>query len=285
MTVRDEIISGRVALLDTTVQVDRQKTDGRKRRMETMLQGYDFAVTTSICLLEFKATVIQECITIHNQLYRRQRFTEARDSLLEKKWRQTSLRAHIFNNLLGIGASSFHISEEDDRRLAEQAQVLLENVIPQLYEWFVHESVGAVLKDRTKCTRADESPTKKQVAFAANLPVCQRGKNKQCRIEEFIRQRGPELLAGLRQYLRETSEEKRSEQLARACEVFESVQSDSRRQLSHKDCRRAGDCLIALEAESRATHALSTNAAEWAPLSELLGFDFVRVDYPEERTR
>ena len=63
------------------------------------------------------------------------------------------------------------------------------------------------------------------------------------------------------------------------------LQQDSNRELSSEDCRAAGDCLIALEAKHHGTHALSTNASEWEPLSTLVGFEFVKIEYPEEKTR
>jgi hypothetical protein len=47
----------RVALLDTTIQIDRLKTAERRASIDSLLAQFDFAVTTSICLLEFKASV------------------------------------------------------------------------------------------------------------------------------------------------------------------------------------------------------------------------------------
>lgn len=285
MNKGSQTLHQRVALLDTTIQVDRGKTGSRRDRIESLLGEFDFTISTSISLLEFKATVVQECITIHNELRSRRRFTLPRDRLLESKHRQVSLRAHIFNNLIAIGASSLEIGEPEDRRLAEQARLLLENVIPRLCEWFVHESVDGILRDRIACTRAEEPPTKKRAAFAANLPECRRGSNKRCHVEDFIRDVGPRFASDLGRLLSEVGEDERSEQLVRSLKVLESVCDDHRRELSRSDCRRAGDCLIALEAKDRATHALSTNTREWQLLSDLLGFDLVRVDYPDERTR
>src|SRR5438067_10770170 len=96
----------RRALLDTTVQLDRRKTESRRQKLESLLAQYGWRFSTGISLVEFKATVIQECITIHNQLRRKgARFTRVRDALLEKQGQQISLRAHIFNNLLQVSAS------------------------------------------------------------------------------------------------------------------------------------------------------------------------------------
>ena len=284
MTTSPPQPSSRVALLDTTIQVDRMKTGVRARQIESVLKTFDLKVTTSIALLEFKATVIQECVFLHNLLRRVGRLSAVQDLIVERKYRQTSLRTHILHNWVNVHASSFATPEDEDSRLARKARQNLENIIPRLYDWFIR-SVDEVLRDPINCTRADERPVKKRVAFETNLPVCRRGQNKFCSIEEFIRQNGAGLGAGLRAHLGKTADQEGSTQLVRACELFESVQQDPKCELSNGDCRRGGDCLIALEAEGHATHALSTNAREWDTLSKLMGFEFVRVDYPEEKTR
>lgn len=271
--------SPRRALLDTTVQLDRRKTEARKQKLESLLATFDWKFATGISLVEFKATIIQECITIHNQLRRTgARFTRVRDALVEKQGRQISLRSHIFNNILQVFASSFDISEERDHQLAEKTRLLLENIIPQLYDWFAKESVDTVLNDRLACDRANEPPRKKKAAFETNLPECKRGKNKSCRVESILRDEGPNLVQTLQPNLEE------SEQLQKAASVIHLVVGNENTELSHGDCRRVGDCLIALEAKSKATHALSSNAREWKPLADAFGFEFLDITYPEEKT-
>lgn len=275
----------RVALLDTTIQVDRRKMASRAEHINGILSGFAASITTSICLLEFKATLIQECITIHNNLRLRKRFTVVRDSLLEKHHRQKSLRAHIFNNFLGVYASSFEVTEEEDKKLAEVAWIKLEYDIPELYDWFVGESVDFVVSNGIACTRAAERPDKKgRVSFRPNLPRCVPGKNKTCSVEAFIRSHSEFIIPALRRVLADIDEDE-SRQLARACDLFQKVADNPRLELTHGDCRRAGDCLIALEGKGQATHALSTNASEWEHLCRVLGLEFVLVGYPDEKTR
>jgi len=249
---------------------------------ESRVAGFDFKFAASLSLVEFKATVIQECITIHNQLRAKgARFTRARDVLLEKGHPQTSLRAHIFNNYINVFApSAFQVTKEMDEELAEKARLLLENVIPELFRWFgSEESVDPILRHKLRCDRALEAPVRKSAAFSTNLPNCRRGQNKTCRVEGLIREESPTLIDRLRPSLDE------SEQLQRAFEVFKSVLGDPGRELSVSNCRRAGDCLIAMEGSGSATHALSSNAREWRAISEAVEFEFVHVTFPEERTR
>jgi hypothetical protein len=263
------------------VQLDRVKTRSRKENLESLLKGFQFTLAVSMSLVEFKATIIRECITIHNQMRARNaRYTSVRDALLEKDYPQLSLRAHIFNNLLQVFAqSSFEISEADDRRLAEKARLSLENVIPRLYEWFVHESCGAILTAPLHCDRAGEPPTKKTAAFETNLPICRRGKNKTCQVEVILRTQGPKLMERLGAGLAT------SDQFQRAAEVIKRAIAEPKCDLSHGDCRRVGDCLIAIEAGDNATHVVSSNAKEWRPLADAMGYTFVHTTFPDERTK
>jgi hypothetical protein len=271
-----------VALLDNTVQIDRQKSATRRDRIDALLAQYEWKVATSICLLEFKATLLQECITIHDRLRSVGLYTPVVDRLTETQHPQAKLRGHIFRNMINVFApSSFDVTEDRDRRLAEKARLRLESVIPRLYKWFRSQSVDAVLHDEIECTRALEAPQKKTVAFAVNLPRCRRGENKFCHVEEFIRTRGRPILELLEAVVRETPDGE-SSQLKRTFELFRSVLEQPGVELSHSDCRRGGDLLIALEGSERATHALSTNARDWAPICEIVGLAFVRVDYPAE---
>ena len=149
----------------------------RRAFLDEVLRGYDFTVTTDICLLEFKATIIQECITIHGKLRHIGRYTVVRDELTESDHRQKSLRIHILNNLVNVyGGSSFAVSEDQDRRLADKARLRLQSIVPKLYDWFRKESVDAVLDQDVKCTRADERPSMTGVKFEANIPECHKGK-------------------------------------------------------------------------------------------------------------
>ena len=56
------------ALSYTTVQVDRVKCGLRKETLDHLIGAFEFKLAASISVVEFKATFIQQCITIHNQL-------------------------------------------------------------------------------------------------------------------------------------------------------------------------------------------------------------------------
>ncbi len=198
----------RVALLDTAIQIDRRKMGGRANFLEQILAEYDWTLATGLSLVEFKAVLIQQLITIHNQLRRKgARFTRVRDALIEKKHLQVSLRNHIFNNLVRVWGSSFKVGPEEDERLARKARLQLETIIPELYDWFKCESSGVYLNStRINCTRADEPPRKTGKAFDVNLPKCKVGKNRFCCIEDFIRREAQQMLAQLNELGEPTGE-------------------------------------------------------------------------------
>lgn len=264
-----------VLLLDTSVQVDRIKSGERKRYLEDLISTFDLTVATSISLLEFKAVVIQECITIHNALrLANARFTVVRDQLVESLHRQHQLRSHIFNNIINVFGSSHEIDDNADVRLAEKARLTLENQIPRLYTWF-RKSVDSVLADAIRCDRAKEPPIRKNAGFSTNLPNCKRGSNKNCTVEEFVRLNLPTTLPQI------AAKIESSTQLQRSADLFAELFVDPNKEWSHQNCRSAGDSLIAFEGRNHATHAASTNRSEWEPLSTILGFEFVQIAYPK----
>lgn len=267
----------RVALLDTSVLIDHFKSRSRRRRIESAKTDFEWTLTTDIALLEFKAVLVQQMITIHGALRHYKKLTVARDVLCETIHPQVKLRFHIFNNLICVFGGSFDVTEDEDLRLGERARLLLEPLIPKVYR-DVQNLVGSVQR-RIKCTRAEEPPRKRTVSFAPNIPLCIRGKNKNCVVESFIRERVLPNLDNLKTIAANLGEQ--SQQFDRACQVFERVANENA-ELSHSDCRRAGDCLIAFGAEGLATHVLSTNRREWEPLSGQIGATYHHVEYVEE---
>lgn len=272
-----------VCLLDTTIQIDRNKTANRREQLERMLSEFDWVVTTGIGLVEFKAVLIQQLITIHNQMRRKDaRFTRARDALLEKQHPQQALRAHIFNNLLNIYGSSFDGTPESDMKLATRARLQLENIIAEVYRWFKEESCDVFLnRQRLNCTRADEPPKKKKKVFDANLPKCKEGINRFCNVESLVQEEGKELL----DLLNSLDEDNPSNaQLIKSRNILGRVFQDESFRMSVDQCRGAGDCLIALEGMKVATVALSTNSGDWSSICACSDLKFQEVRYEGEET-
>ncbi|MCU0703095.1 MAG: hypothetical protein MUF18_03795 [Fimbriiglobus sp.] len=271
-------------LLDTSIQIDRLKSGHRDAVIRDRIAPYQFRFATSFGQLEFKAVLIETMITIHGALSRKgARFTEVRDRLTESQHPQRALRGHIFNNFLTVSASSRTISEADDLRLAEKARLSLQEHIRECYDWFT-ESVDSVLREKLRCDRATERPRLKKTTYDVNLPTCKRGVNMNCHVEPLLRS-ATRLKAALERLASQSSPPgqtggETANQFRKSLTLIERVENDTTCDLTSGNCRNAGDLLMFLEAEGMADHAMSTNAREWQPLSELFGFDFVTVQYP-----
>ena len=274
----------RLAVIDTTVQIDRRKSKHRMDQIESLLTQFDQTIATGLSLVEFKAVLIQQLITIYNQLRRSgARLTHVRDVLCEKSHPQSKLRQHIFSNIIAVQiGSSFEVSDEEDQKAALTARLKLEDVIPRIYLWFKEKSASVYWnKQGFACDRADEPPKRKGAVFEATLPNCVRGKNKTCRVEEVIRRKWPTIQT---RFPVLDSENREHQQLIKATDLLNAVCSDAKRELSVNDCRNGGDILIAVEVLDVATHSLSTNARDWKVISQSCGFEFVHVRYEGEET-
>ena len=153
--------------LDTTIQIDRKETAERGVAIDNLINQFDFAVTTSICLLRIQgATIIAECITIHDNLRLTGLYTRVADRLTESTHPQAKLRRHIFSNLVNVFApSSFDVTEAQDRELADQCRLLLESVIVELYTGFSDGVIG-VISTGIDCTRAARHPRRRERPLA-----------------------------------------------------------------------------------------------------------------------
>lgn len=283
--------TGSAAVLDTSVAIDFYKSKPTRQAVSSILDEYSVILGTSIGLLEFKATLIQEMITIHGELVKARKFTQAHYRLVESMHRQARLRAHIFHTIIGVFARgpSLGLSDADDERLADEARLKLEVDIPEIYHEFRNEVLTSVLDGRVGCDRAAEAPYKspKRKTFDTNLPKCKRGKNKTCRVEEVIRTRAlPLLEAVVPQAVKDTigdPDQVPSEfgQLCSSLALARAVASNLSIDLTSGQCRNCGDALIVAEAQGIATHGLSTNAKDWRPLCDRAGIEFHHVQ-PKE---
>ena len=275
-------------LVDTSVMIDVFKSGHRREFIDSLRAQFDWSFSTDIALLEFKAVLLQQMITIHAKMRELGSFTRVRDEMIESMHLQSKLRAHIFNNFINVHATSHDITPEKDQDLADRARIILQAHIPRLYDAF-NEELDSIQTNGIGCTRAAERPKLKAKSFGTNIPVCQRGFNKDCKIESFIRSAIVPRLSEIRAVADSIRTEKgdaSAAQLDRACRLIESVRDDLTADLSANQCRNAGDCLITFAGENVATHCTSTNRREWEPLSALIDAEFVPVNYPRlDRTK
>ena len=278
--------TNKTLLLDTTVSIDRLKSRNRRRHIDLIASDYVACLVTGISLLEFKAVYLEALLLIHARLSRpNANFEDERFLLVEKLHPQSKLRAHLLFELQSKFARPNASGIVDQVRLAEKVKFYLQQAIPAAYRAFrTRQGVDFVNQARIGCPRAEEEPRFKQRRFAENLPTCRANINRWCVVEEYICQHADRLITGLRDHLQNSPPESpaEGEQLTNALGILERVRSHPERRLSHQDCRKLGDCLIALEGIGLANDVLTTNKKDWEPLCRLLGYNFVHLTYPDE---
>ena len=274
--VRVGISMSGVALVDTSVLVDAFKMESRRKEYAQRRAGYTWVFTTDIAQLEFKATVIEAMIYLHSQFRLVGRFTAVRDEVTESGHKQKSLRLHILHNIINIQASSFEITEREDQLLAEAPDSCCKLTSRRPIPNSLLSSTG-LSPVRSTAIEPLSLLVFLRKAFEVNLPTCKRGENKSCGVEAFIRERA---LAPCER-LHEIGLDESQVQIRKTIELIDEVAADASIDLSSSQCRSAGDCLIVSAGQAAASGAcaLSTNAWEWEPLSELFGLEFVRVTY------
>lgn len=272
-------ISMKRALLDTTISVDMIKMPKRKGHLMNILSPYPLRMSTSIALLEFKAVVLAETIFLYNAFRKSHDFIDVYHQVAESRHRQQPLRMHIIGNILNIVNSIPPHVPNRNSEMAEMAAEQLENYIFWAYKWFKSsDHVDSILDQKINCTRAKEPPVKKTVRFDTNLPVCKRGTNKTCQVEAALRGQEQDIRDAISGFASQP-DDPQPNQFRKTLNVLNLVCTNDSADLSHAQCRNAGDCLAALEAQSYATHALSTNNTEWEIVAPMVDMEFVPVIY------
>ncbi len=71
----------KAACSNPTIVLDWLKMEARREVIEQLLKGYSWRYTTSIVLLEFKATIIEACIFLYNAFRATPHFSRVRDAV------------------------------------------------------------------------------------------------------------------------------------------------------------------------------------------------------------
>ncbi len=120
------------ALLESTIVLDWLKMEARREVIEALLKGYGWRYTTSITLLEFKATIIEACIFLHTKFREMNHFSRVRDYVTESQHYQRALRLHVIHNMLQVCEDVPRTTPDRETVMAEMAAEELETIIPEL---------------------------------------------------------------------------------------------------------------------------------------------------------
>ena len=217
--------------LDTTIQIE--KIFGRDRsEIFEYLKEKD-VLTSSYVLMEFKRTVIQDCITLHTYLLEEGDLESTFIRLSELRSYDHRIASRIYKILSGM-------CEQDNIKYEKVLERLEDLIESELLGYFFY-NVKSI--DETKCGLAKEEIAKDET-YSLDLS-CKRG-HKKCEIEYFITTNRCEfcrLLEGLQSY----------QEFEKVCDSLKEVLEDPEKARGRKNCWRLGDCIISIESPKTRT--------------------------------
>ncbi|MBW1867162.1 MAG: hypothetical protein JRI38_05390 [Deltaproteobacteria bacterium] len=220
--------------LDTTIQIE--KIFGRDRYEISKYLKENDVLTSSYVLMEFKRTILKDCIALHSYLKEEGDLESTFIRLSELRVHEHRIASRISKILSGMcGQDSIEYE-----KVLERLEDLIES---ELLEYFFY-NVETI--DETKCGLAKEEISKNEI-YSLDLS-CRRG-HKKCEIRDFIaanREEFCRLLEGLQS----------NREFEKVCDSLKEVLEDPEKARGRKNCWRLGDCIISIE--SPKTHTILT---------------------------
>lgn len=212
--------------LETPIQIG--KIFGRRSK-----DIFDFlrdkeALTSNYVLMEFKRTILKDCILLYSFLKEEKR--------LEDTFRRISeLRDFEHRTASRISLILSKLSENNTLEYEKVLNKLEDLIESELLEYFFYR---VNLIDETKCGLANEKVHKNET-YSLNLR-CKR-EEKKCEIEAFVLKNEE----GFRKLLNELQT---NEEFKGVCNVIKEILKDHKKARGRKNCWKIGDCIISLEA-------------------------------------
>ena len=185
-------------------------------------------MTSKYVLMEFKRTILKDCIVLYS-------FLKEEKSLEDTFRRLSELRGYEHRIASRISLILSNLSENNTMEY-EKALTKLEDLIEsELREYFFY---GVDVIDETKCGLANEEMQKGET-YSLTLR-CKRDEKK-CEIDDFVERKRNDfknLLTDLQTY----------EEFEGVCNVIEEILEDCEKARGRKNCWKLGDCIISLDA-------------------------------------
>lgn len=212
--------------LETPIQIG--KIFGRRSK-----DIFDFlrdkeALTSNYVLMEFKRTILKDCILLYSFLKEEKR--------LEDTFRRISeLRDFEHRTASRISLILSKLSENNTLEYEKVLNKVEDLIESELLEYFFYR-VNVI--DETKCGLANEDVHKNET-YSLNLR-CRR-EEKKCEIEDFVGKNKD----NFRKLLNDLRDHKEFES---PCKVIKEILEDCGKARGKKNCWKLGDCIISLEA-------------------------------------
>jgi hypothetical protein len=212
--------------LETTIQIER--IFGRTSKDISEFLRDKEALTSNYVLMEFKRTILKDCIVLYSFLKEEKGLEDAFRRISELKDYEHRTASRI----------SLILSKLSENNTLEYEKVLnkLEDLIEsELLEYFFYR---VKLIDETKCGLANEEVHRNET-YSLNLR-CRRDEKK-CEIEEFVERKREEF----KKLLNDLQTHKEFES---SCKVIKEILEDCEKARGRKNCWKVGDFIISIEA-------------------------------------
>ncbi len=265
MTKRDR--SGTV-LVETTLQIERQKARGSSRRVEAFLSGFRFTATSSYSRLEFKRAWLRDLAYLHVKCSKCSRLEDVEEAIQESFAKHPSQRRRLNRCWQALNSFQKRLpGSEPYNQSVFRIRMHIEEALLTAYDWWdasvTHEYTG------TSCVRAEERPMKgKNGRIDCAIPDCSPNKIA-CRIHEFFVQDQSKFDA-----VEELATSGKcgpcSSELSSSFECMENARRDPKTLCDNRVCAKMGDLIIAVDGSDMECFA-ANNDNEWSVISRALG--------------
>ncbi|MGA2499608.1 MAG: hypothetical protein ABSH20_17870 [Tepidisphaeraceae bacterium] len=266
-------------LLDTTVQLDRQKYRPQDDCVARCLNHFSFHATSSNARLEAKRAWIQRLAYLHQECAYAQNIPE----LISRVNRKLGANRHHHRMLTTcIDAIAANLSRTSGNITAAASLLRfrghLADAILSFTTWWersVHHEF-----DGTGCVRAHERPTLDLNRDTINAAIkrCNRSRI-QCRIHDLFTEHKEQFHKIVDAVETERYGAHQSDELRRSVQEIKKADANAEHLCDDRICARLGDSIIAIDGIEMA-HYASTNETEWRPLAEVLQKTYVNPSTP-----
>ena len=212
--------------LETTIQIE--KIFGRKKEEIVKFLSDKEALTSNYVLMEFKRTMLKDCIALYS-------FLKEEKDLADTLMRLSELRVYEHRTAVRISKILSKLSENNTLDYEKVLNKLEDLIESELLEDFFYR---VKVIDETKCGLANEDVHKNET-YSLNLR-CRR-EEKKCEIEDFVAKNKDDF----RKLLNDLRDHKEFES---PCNVIKEILEDCGKARGKKNCWKLGDCIISLEA-------------------------------------
>ena len=238
--------------LETTIQIER--IFGRNRNKILNFLKDKELITSSYVLMEFKRTILKDCITLYTYLKEEGSLSKT----FERLSRLRNYEHRIASRMLRILAILSENGKIEYEMLIERLEDLIEE---ELLEYFFRDIKE--LLDETGCRLAKEEVKKQSNGYVLDTSCRKTVKN--CRAKEFV-------INNKEQFVKLLKELNEVDEFGSVCRVIKDVLDEPDKIFGINCNKKLGDCIISIETPDDSI--IFTNDHHYEPVCNALNKKF-----------